>query len=75
MNTVVASRNDKCFEVKVSSCTDRESETKLSGVRGGQSDTEIDIHTERECVHSWPYPVGCGLRKASFGVTCVGGVR
>lgn len=30
--------------------------------------------SERECVHSWPYPAGCGLRKASVRATCVGGV-
>lgn len=36
---------------------------------------ETDRQTERECVHSWSYPVGCGLRKTSVRATCVGGVR
>lgn len=33
-----------------------------------------DRQKVRECVHSWPFPVGCRLRKASVGATCVGGV-
>lgn len=61
-------RADECFEVKVSSCKEREAENDRKRV------CETDKRREGECVHSWPYPVGCGLRKASVGATCVGGV-
>lgn len=37
-------------------------------------ETDKQRETEGDSVHSWPCPVGCGLRKATVGVTCVGGV-
>lgn len=44
--------------------------------KGMMANRERNWEADRnsECVHSWPYPVDCGLRKASVGATCVGGV-